>query len=97
VLIRLASDAGRHPSTKILTPIMDAARRNMGGSSPVIENSLRQKIVQIELSKTVAARPTAAFEVVADVADWPQIIGSAHSALVSARPAATPHVTNAPP
>jgi hypothetical protein len=32
--------------------------------------------VQIELHRTVAARPPAVFKTVADIMDWPQIIGS---------------------
>jgi hypothetical protein len=32
--------------------------------------------MQIELHKTVAARPTAVFKTVADFMDWPQIVGS---------------------
>jgi hypothetical protein len=32
--------------------------------------------MQIELHKTVAARPTAVFKIVADIMDWPRIVGS---------------------
>lgn len=35
--------------------------------------------MQIELAKTVATQPAAAFEVLADVLDWPQIISSIRS------------------
>ena len=32
--------------------------------------------MQIEVHKTVAARPPAVFKIVADIMNWPQIIGS---------------------
>ena len=35
--------------------------------------------MQIELAKTVAARPTAAFAIIANVVDWPEIISSIKS------------------
>ena len=34
------------------------------------------EIMQIEVHKTVAARPPAVFKIVADIMNWPQIIGS---------------------
>src|SRR4051794_1325316 len=36
----------------------------------------RKTVVQIELAKTVAARPADVFPIVADIPDWPQIIHS---------------------
>ena len=35
--------------------------------------------MQIKLAKTVAARPTAAFAIIANVVDWPEIINSIKS------------------
>jgi hypothetical protein len=40
---------------------------------------LRNSAMQIELAKTVAARPVDAFTIMAKVVDWPQIIGSIKS------------------
>jgi hypothetical protein len=57
---------------------MDVARRNVEGTASD-RKLVGGRRVQIELAKTVAAQPTAAFEVVTAIADWPQIIGSIRS------------------
>jgi ribosome-associated toxin RatA of RatAB toxin-antitoxin module len=45
----------------------------VNSSGTLLEGNARAKI---ELAKTVAAQPAAAFATVANVADWPQIIDS---------------------
>lgn len=58
----LGFSACTHAITLSLQP---AARRSSSDST---------EIMQIEVHKTVAARPPAVFKIVADIMNWPQIM-----------------------